>query len=119
MMVAVRRTNTILYCRHWRETVAFFRDVLGLTVAHTTDWLVEFRLTADSFVSIAEAARTTIASAEGAGITLSLQVDDLDGLHRHLAEADGRPGPIQPKWGARVFYFHDPEGHRLEAWQGE
>ncbi|KJS31182.1 MAG: hypothetical protein VR64_12605 [Desulfatitalea sp. BRH_c12] len=119
MMVTVRRTNTILYCRHWRETVAFYRDVLGLTVAHTTDWLVEFRLTADSFVSIAEAARTTIASAEGAGITLSLQVDDLDGLHRHLAEADGRPGPMQAKWGARVFYFHDPEGHRLEAWQDE
>lgn len=112
----VRRTNTILYCRRWAETVQFYRDVLGLTVRHTTDWFVEFQVAGQSFVSIADAARTTIPAAQGAGITLSWQVVDLEGFHRHLSDHGAAPSAITTRWRARCFYFHDPEGHRLEAW---
>jgi len=112
----VRRANTILYCRRWTETVGFYRDVLGLSVQHATAWFVEFRLTAESFVSIADAARATVACAQGAGITLSWQVVDLDRFHRYVTDSGVTPGPITDRWGARCFYFHDPEGHRLEAW---
>jgi catechol 2,3-dioxygenase-like lactoylglutathione lyase family enzyme len=45
----VRRVNTILYCRHWRETVAFYRERLGLKSAFQCDWFVEFRLTPTAF----------------------------------------------------------------------
>ena len=112
----VRRTNTILYCRRWTETVQFYRDVLGLAGHWLSGWFVEFRLGAESFVGIADAARATIAPANGAGITLSWQLDDLDGFHRYLADKGVTPGPITTRWGARCFYFQDPEGHRLEAW---
>ncbi|MBR9980285.1 MAG: VOC family protein [Desulfatitalea sp.] len=115
-LLDVRRTNTILYCRHWLQAVGFYRDVLGLTVHHATDWLVEFKVTDSGFVSIADASRTTIACAAGNGITLSWQVDDVVALHGKMAAVGVPVGPIQSKWGARVFYFHDPEGHRLEAW---
>ena len=80
------------------------------------EWFVEFRLAPGTFVSIADAARATIAPAAGAGITLSWQVADVDGFHRHLVDSGVTAGPIAMRWGARCFYFHDPEGHRLEAW---
>jgi catechol 2,3-dioxygenase-like lactoylglutathione lyase family enzyme len=116
MDLNVQAINTILYCRHWQESVRFYRDVLGLTVHHAVDWLVEFQVTRSAFVSIADAARATIASAGGDGITLSWRVGDLDGVRRKLTQAGIAAGPVQPKWGARVFYFRDPEGHRLEFW---
>jgi predicted enzyme related to lactoylglutathione lyase len=28
-------------------------------------------------------------------------------------------GPIKEVWGARVFYFYDPEGDRLEVWSSK
>lgn len=112
----VHRANTILYCRRWAETVRFYRDLLGLSAQPLSEWLVEFRLTADSFLGIADAARATIAPAGGAGITLSWQVADVAVFHRHLSDKGVAPGPITDRWGARCFYFHDPEGHRLEAW---
>jgi len=112
----VRRTNTILYCRRWAETVQFYRDVLGLTGHWLSEWFLEFRLTADSFVSIADAARATIAPAGGAGLTLSWQVADVEGFHRYLLDKGVAAEPIATRWGGRCFYFHDPEGHRLEAW---
>lgn len=56
------RINTILYCRHWRETLDFYRDILGLDGRYLSDWLVEFELTEKSFISIADATRTTAAA---------------------------------------------------------
>src|SRR5690606_14804360 len=103
-MLPVRRTNTILYCSRWMETLCFYREGLGLPVAHATDWLVELRLTDDSYISLADASRATIPSGRGAGITLSWQVDDLDRIHRHVETLGAAPGPIQEKWRARVFY---------------
>ena len=112
----VRRTNTILYCHRWTETVQFYRDVLGLAGHWLSEWFVEFRLAPGTFVSIADAARATIAPAAGAGITLSWQVADVEGFQRYLVDSGVTAGPITNRWGARCFYFHDPEGHRLEAW---
>jgi catechol 2,3-dioxygenase-like lactoylglutathione lyase family enzyme len=114
--VNVVRSNTILYCLHWRETVDFYRDILGLSSSCLSDWLVEFALTATSFISIADAARATVGASGGAGITISWQVGDLEGWHRRLTQFHVATGPIQHRWGSRFFYFHDPEGHRLEAW---
>ena len=114
--IRAQRTNTILYCRRWQPTVAFYRDVLGLEVHQATDWLVEFRLTADSFVSIADERRATIRSNSGAGLTLAWQVADMTAVHDELMAKAIEVGPIQVRWGARVCYLHDPEGHRIELW---
>ena len=115
-MFNVQAVNTILYCRNWQETMRFYRDLLKLSVHLSLDWFVEFQLPGGGFLSIADAARATIASSHGNGITLAFHVTDVDQAHHHLTAAGIVAGPIQSKWGARVFYFHDPEGHRLEAW---
>ncbi|MBW3603643.1 MAG: hypothetical protein KY460_01830 [Actinobacteria bacterium] len=53
----IDRTNIILYCRHWHATTRFYRDDLELPVVHTTEWFVEFHLTGESYLSIADAPR--------------------------------------------------------------
>lgn len=113
----IQRANTILYCRKWRETVAFYRDLLALPIAFENGWFVEFRLGDDAYLSIANADRATIQSANGAGITLAWQVEDLAQWHTTLVKQGVTCTPIKQKWGASVTYFHDPEGHRIELWQ--
>lgn len=111
-----KRANTILYCHNWAATVAFYRQRLRLPVSFENDWFVEFRLNEGACLSIADASRASIAAVEGQGITLAWQVSNLAEVHAHLL-ATGEPvTPIQRRWGAWVFYCHDPEGHRLEFW---
>lgn len=113
--LVVDRTNTILYCLAWSETVAFYRDVIGLGETFANDWFVEFAV-GDSHISIANAERATVAAAAGAGITLTWQVADLGESHRLLASRGAVLGDIHTRWGARAFHFFDPAGHRIECW---
>jgi len=113
---SIKRTNTILYCRNWETTVKFYRDVLKLRVNHEAEWLVEFQLVDNTYLSIANAAHTSIKSSNGDGITLSFQVETIDVAHRQLCEIGIETGPIKPIWGSRAFYIFDPEGHRIELW---
>jgi catechol 2,3-dioxygenase-like lactoylglutathione lyase family enzyme len=110
------RANTILYCRNWAATVAFYRDTLGLPVSFENDWFVEFHLVDSAYLSIAAAERSSIAAVAGQGITLAWQVNDLEDVHGQLQVQGVTVTPIRRRWGARVFYCHDPEGHRLEFW---
>jgi len=112
----IRRSNTILYCREWQTTVAFYRDVLKLSVNHDAGWFIEFHLADDSYLSIADTKRATVAATGGQGITLSLQVEGLVMLREQLHSAGVRVSEIERVWGARAFRFRDPEGHRIELW---
>lgn len=113
----IDRANTILYCQKWSETVTFYCDILKFFVSYQTDWFVEFQLTNTAYLSIADARRATIQSVAGQGITLSWQVADVNAIHNVLQQQEIEVSPIRQKWGGRLFYFHDPEGHRIELWQ--
>lgn len=110
--------NTIFYCKNWEQTVAFYRDRLGLPVNFSNDWFVEFRLTDGSRISIADESRASIKSCGGGGLTLALEVNDIDSVRADMERSGIEPTEIRDHpWGARVFYFYDPEGHRIEVWQ--
>ena len=113
----IKRTNTLLYCDRWQETVDFYGGQLGFEVSCQNEWMVEFRLTASSFLSVADQSRTTMSSAGGNGITLSFQIDDLKTAHDTFAKNGMAPTDIRPQiMGAEVFYLFDPEGTRIEFW---
>lgn len=114
--IALTRANTILYCQNWEETVHFYRQLLCFPVAFENDWFVEFHLVGSNYLSIAQAARATIAAVAGQGVTLTWQVEDLEGVERFLHSQGIATTPIRRKWNARVLYCYDPEGHRLEFW---
>jgi predicted enzyme related to lactoylglutathione lyase len=116
--VKIKSTNTILYCRNWEQTVEFYRTGLKLPVLSSTEWFVEFKLNGTARVSVADEARTSIRSSAGNGITLSLQVDDIEQTREELMEAGIIPTPVKEVWGSKVIYVHDPEGNRLEFWSG-
>ena len=113
----VRTVNTILYCRKWIETVAFYKVKLKLPIATSLEWFVEFKMNETSRLSIANAARTSIDSSDGKGVTITMEVDDIEMTHSYLKEAGLNPTPVRNHaWGARVIYIYDPEGNRLEFW---
>jgi catechol 2,3-dioxygenase-like lactoylglutathione lyase family enzyme len=115
--LSISATNTILYCRNWQETVAFYRDALQFPITFASNWFVEFQIASTAHLSIADERRATIKSSRGEGITLTFRVDRADEAWGYLSARGLALGPLQDHtWGARVFYFYDPEGHRLEMW---
>ena len=116
-MINIKTSNTILYCRKWKATVAFYKTQLNLPVTTSCDWFTEFRLNEASRLSIADAARTSIDSIGGKGLTITMEVDDIEAAHVYLIEAGVNPTRIKDHaWGARVIHIYDPEGNRLEFW---
>jgi predicted enzyme related to lactoylglutathione lyase len=114
----LKTVNTILYCKEWEETVRFYRDLLHLPVTFVADWFVEFRLNTVSKVSIADEKRSSIKSCGGKGVTLALEVEDIEMVMESMDKNGLNPTVIkQHPWNARVFYLFDPEGHRIEIWQ--
>jgi len=112
----IKRVNTILYCRNWKNTVSFYRDILGFPIHYETKWFVEFRLMGNTYLSIANADCSSIKSADGGGITLSWQIEDVESTHLRLNGLGIKTSKMKTVWGARAFYIFDPEGHRLELW---
>jgi len=117
--LAIERTNTVLYCARWSETVAFYRSVIGLDVAFENDWFVELRLTSSSFLSIADASRATIGAVNGQGVTLTWQVEDLSAVRTLLESKGVAATPTRRRWNSDVLYCQDPEGHRIEFWSDQ
>jgi catechol-2,3-dioxygenase len=114
----IKAANTILYCRNWRETVAFYRDGIKLLVLSSNDWFVEFKLNEAARLSVANETRATVKSGAGKGITISLQVADVVQAQAELTEADISSSPIKEVWGSKAIYVQDPEGNRIEFWEG-
>ncbi len=111
-------TNTILYCKKWKETVEFYMNQLKLPVLFSTDWFVEFGLNAMSRLSIADEKRSAVKGCGGLGVTIALEVEDIEVVREHAEKADMKPTQLKiHPWGAQVFYIFDPEGHRIEIWQ--
>ena len=118
MKVTFKTTNTILYCKKWTETVVFYRDRLELPLNFANEWFFEFCLSDGSRLSIADESRASVKSCGGMGITLALETDAIETVWAKYAESGLEPTEIKEHpWGARVFYFCDPEGHRIEMWQ--
>ncbi len=112
----ILRTNTILYCNRWAATVRFYRDVIKLPLLLKKEWFVEFQLTHNGCLSVADATRSSICSAGGVGITLSLQVENIEAVHDRMVSDGVDVTPIKSTWGAKACFVFDPEGTRIELW---
>jgi len=108
--------NIILYCRNWSACVDFY-DKLGFERCFSNAWLVEFRLNAGACLSVADESRCRIKSSAGHGLTVTLQVNDLENIWQYLQELGCAPQAIESVWNARRFFVFDPEGNRLEFWE--
>ncbi len=113
----IKTSNTILYCTHWQKTVTFYKQQLELAITASNDWFVEFELNEQARLSVANEKRASIKSSHGAGITITLEVDDINATQRYLINRNLGPATIKSHaWGAYVIHIFDPEGNRLEFW---
>jgi predicted enzyme related to lactoylglutathione lyase len=111
-------TNMILYCKNWEETITFYKNGLSLPVNYLNNWFAEFCLTENSRISIANEQMATIKSPANKGITIALQVQDIDVVWKEVVKRKLDPTKIKRHpWNARIFYLFDPEGHRIEIWE--
>lgn len=87
----------------------FYGDLLGLTLVMDQGWIVTFAGDSPAPPQI------SIASSGGSGTPvpdLSIEVDDLDAVHRRMIEAGVvvEYGPATEPWGVRRIYVRDPLG---------
>ncbi len=114
----IKVANTILYCHHWKKTVAFYQEVFNFPISFSSDWFVEFQLNPMAYLSIADEQRATIKSAGGLGLTVTFEVECADEVWVYLQDKNVPLEPLRDHpWGARVFYFYDPEGNIIELAQ--
>jgi len=112
----IQSFNTIIYCSNWTATVAFYEKVLHLPIHFANEWFVEFNLTANARLSVAHDLRSSIKSGKGAGLTISLEVEDIKKAHVLMTESGLSPSTIKKIWESATFIIHDPEGNRIEFW---
>ncbi|MDR0780932.1 MAG: VOC family protein [Pseudomonadales bacterium] len=114
----ITANSTILYCAHYQDSLRFYHELLELPVSFKKDdWFIELRISGFAHLSLADAARCTIAPSGGAGLTLSWCVAALEPLHHKLASAGVRITSITSGgWRLPYFYAYDPEGTRIEFW---
>jgi catechol 2,3-dioxygenase-like lactoylglutathione lyase family enzyme len=107
--MAVKRIVANIATEHPGEAKGFYCDILGLQPAMDLGWIITFAAEAQA------AAQLNVASEGGGGTKvpdLSIEVDDLDEIHRRVLAA-GLPidyGPKSEAWGVRRFFVRDPFG---------
>ena len=97
--------------------MAFYEAGIGLRISFRNDWFVEFELTRTARLSIADVSRSSMGSAGGRGVTLTLRVADIREARDELIARGIAPGEVQAHpWHAELFHVFDPEGNRVEFW---
>ncbi len=112
----IQTSNIILYCSKWNETVAFYRDTLRFPIHFSNEWFVEFSLAGNARLSVADEKRSSIKSCQGNGITISLEVEDIETMYVFMKASGLKPSAIKEIWESRLFCIYDPEGNRIEFW---
>lgn len=110
--MAVRRIVPNIEAPDLAAAKAFYGDILGMKVVMDHGWIVTFAAEAGTVPQI------SIATEGGSGTAvpdLSVEVDDLDAVHRRVVQAGlaVEHGPVTEPWGVRRFYLRDPFGRLL------
>ena len=105
------------------ETWDFYTAVLGFKTIKESDAFLQLQHPTGTLLNILRhemdgPPSELIASADGRGFWLSLEVPDADSEYRRL-EAMGVELPEEPQdrpWGERLFFLRDPNGVLVSVW---
>lgn len=91
---------------------AFYGDILGMDLVMDHGWIITYASDQPA------APQLSIATEGGSGTKvpdISIEVDDLDAVHRKILKAriSIEYGPVSEPWGVRRFYVRDPFGRLL------
>jgi catechol 2,3-dioxygenase-like lactoylglutathione lyase family enzyme len=105
--MTVKRIVTNIASDRLEDARGFYGGILGLEIVMDFGWIMTFAGEGRS------APQISIASEGGSGTAvpdLSIEVDNLDEIHRRVLAAGLRVeyGPVDEPWGVRRFYVGDP-----------
>lgn len=110
-----------LLVNNFDKSLAFYRDVLGLTVNNQEGKFADFKLEGTSLAIFEREAAVAMFPKEhmgpAGGVILAFQVDDVNKACEEL-KAKGVEvfeGPKTTAWGQTVAYFKDPDGNIWEV----
>ena len=110
--MAVKRIVANIATDHIDAARAFYTTILDMTVVMDQGWITTLAADAPTNPQI------SIATEGGSGTPvpdLSIEVDNLDQVHRRILEAGlaVEYGPVLEPWGVRRFFVRDPCGRLL------
>lgn len=105
--MTVRRIVAIMRTPNAEMAKRFYGELLGMDVVMDQGWIVTLASDGNA------APQLSFASEGGSGTEvpdLSIEVDDLDEVHRRMVKAGVgiEYGPAVEPWGVRRFYVRDP-----------
>lgn len=112
--------NPLPFVKDMARSVAFYRDVVGLTLTENAGDFVSFEggfALHDGAALHRAAFGTTPEDTEfgRANLVLYFETEDLEQVFDHVSDTARIIHPIQTQsWGGRVFRAYDPDGHILE-----
>ncbi len=113
----VRASNLFLYYKDLDRATAFYQETLGMELVADYEMARIFRMTADSYVILVDAAKGMHSADEPKTVALALLTKQLEGWHAWLASqghAPRSPFTVRPGRPHDGFVIEDPEGYVLE-----
>jgi lactoylglutathione lyase len=110
----------ILYVRDLDRSIAFYRDVVGLSFKFTESGYAEFNTEGVKFALFERAKLPSLigrpATDGGPSGEIAFVVDDVDAEATRVRAAGVEilSGPVDRPWGHRTFHFLDPDGNVVE-----
>lgn len=104
------------------ETARFYRRLFGFETVFEVDWYVQLQAPGQPATQIGVVARThgsvpTRHQRPPAGVLISIEVDDVDGVYLR-SRAAGHPAVLSlrdEEWGQRHFITLDPAGTMVDV----
>lgn len=109
-----RIKNIVVFVKDIEAAKRFYKDHLGLPVAHETEFMLEFFPGATTTLGVATAMHEAAFPLVGRHTGITLQVKDLPLLCKHLEEAGvSFSEPMeQTPWG-KMAVVNDPDGNQI------
>jgi predicted enzyme related to lactoylglutathione lyase len=108
---------TFFYVRDLPRAMAFYEDVLSLTLAIDQGWCKIYRIAGAAHVGLVDEQRGMHRWAEVKPVQLCIRVPDVDAWYayaRHCALDGLSELFVNDGIGIRAFVFNDPEGYQIE-----
>lgn len=108
---------TFLYYKDLTRAFAFYRDVMGFSLAIDQGWSKIMTMADGAHVGLVDEARGMNKWQERKPVQLCLRVEDVDAWYSYMQACD--PPGLSTLFennalGIRAFVFNDPEGYQIE-----
>lgn len=113
----------ILVVEDLDRALAFWRDLMGLPLAHRAAGYAQFETGATRIALITREGMSDALGHQAShpgrntiSFEIGFKVDDVDRAWRELVDggAEAAVAPVDRPWGQRTAYVRDPDGHWIE-----